>query len=102
MSTFIAHIRRELWEHPALYVAPVAISGLLLSLSALMVIANIGSSDSPQIMIHGLNVAGASRVDAGVTVALLSFLPVFILPLIVIGIALERFIIKGMAAGAVK
>lgn len=84
MNTFVAHLRRELWEHPALYVAPVVVGAILLGLSTLMLIGNIGSGDSPQIMIHGLDVAGASRVDAGVTVALLSFLPVFILPLIVI------------------
>ena len=84
MSTFIAQLRRELWEHPAIYVAPIVIGALLLGLSAIMLIGSIGSGDSPQVMINGLNFAGASRVEAGVTVALLSFLPVFFLPLIVI------------------
>lgn len=84
MTTFIAHVRRELWEHPALYVAPIVIGALLLGLSVIILVGSIGSEGSPQLMIHGLDLAGASRVDAGVTVALLSFLPVFVLPLIVI------------------
>lgn len=84
MSVFVAQLRREIWEHPVFYIAPIAIGGIMTALSTLVFLGNGGSGRGIRVMVQGLDVADAGRADAGVTIALLSFLPAFALPLTVI------------------
>lgn len=84
MNIFVAQLRREIWEHPVLYIAPIVIGGILFVLTGLMLIGDAGSAQGIQIMTHDLDLTDARYGDAGMTIALMSFLPAFLLPLIVI------------------
>jgi ABC-2 type transport system permease protein len=84
MRTFVAQLRRELWEHPVLYIAPIVIGALLLLCSVVMMLAGLGSGSGMQAVINGIDMADPRYGEIGVTVGLLSFLPAFMLPLSVI------------------
>jgi ABC-2 type transport system permease protein len=84
MTQFVAQLRRELWEHPALYLAPLVIAVLSVLLIAVMMLPGIGADGSVQLVIHGLDPDDRGFAAAGMTGALLAFLPAFLLPLLVI------------------
>ncbi|HSG66810.1 MAG TPA: hypothetical protein VLD39_17510 [Gammaproteobacteria bacterium] len=83
MNAFVAQLKRELWEHPVLYVAPAAIGGVLLVASAMLLMAG-GSGDLIQVVMQGIDVADAQVTGVGITVALMSLLPAFLLPMLVV------------------
>lgn len=83
MSTFVAQLKRELWEHPALYVAPAVIGALLIVCSAALLIGG-GAGGLIQISIDVVNEQRPDLTDVGVTLGSISLLPAFMLPLIVI------------------
>jgi len=84
MTQFVAQLKRELWEHPALYVAPAVIAALSIVLVVMMMLPGIASDGGVRVMIDGLDIEGQRFAAAGVTGALLAFLPAFMLPLLVI------------------
>lgn len=84
MSAFTAQLWRELWEHPVLYVAPAVIGALVLVSTAAMLLMGGGSGDVVEVLIRGLDVSNPGLSGPGLTLALISFLPAFVLPLIVI------------------
>ena len=84
MNTFVAQLRREIWEHPVFYIAPIVIGGLLFGLTGLMLIGDAGSAQGIQIITRDFELTDARYGDAGMTIALMSFVPAFVLPLIVI------------------
>lgn len=84
MTQFVAQLKRELWEHPALYLVPAVIGAILIVLAALMLLPGLGSDGSIRLIIHGIDAGEPGFAQAGVTVALLSFLPAFLLPLVIV------------------
>ena len=82
MKAFTAQLRRELWEHPVLYVAPVVIGVLLLLLFVITLLP--GVSLGVDVVVHGVDLGDPVYGNAGMTLAMLSLSPIFVLPLIVI------------------
>lgn len=84
MTQFLAQLKRELWEHPALYVAPAVIAALSILLIAATMLPGVSSDGGVRIALDGLDMSDRGVAAAGVTGALLAFLPAFMLPLLLI------------------
>jgi ABC-2 type transport system permease protein len=84
MTQFFAQLKRELWEHPALYAAPAGIAALSILLVAATMLGGFGADGGVRIALDGLDMSDRGIAAAGVTGALLAFLPAFMLPLLVI------------------
>jgi len=84
MRQFAAQLKRELCEHPALYLVPAGIGAVLIALGALMLLPGLGADGTFRLIVRGVDAGEPGFVNAGVTVALLSLLPAFLLPLVVV------------------
>jgi len=79
VRTFVTLLRRELWEHPAIYLGPLVVAGLLTLCSVLVTVHGIGTGEGLQILIHGLDVTDDGLREGGLTIAFALATPVFLL-----------------------
>jgi ABC-2 type transport system permease protein len=82
MNPFVTLLRREFWEHPAFVVLPLVVGAALIVLSILAMLPGIGMDSPLNVVIVSLHGIDPASTGAGLTVALLAFLPAFMLPLI--------------------
>ena len=77
MRALVTLVRRELWEHPALYVTPIVI-GVLVLLSVLVgVVQGVGAGAGVQLMINGVSTWGDLSQGVGITLLLSVVAPLF-------------------------
>jgi ABC-2 type transport system permease protein len=65
MRAFVGLVKRELWEHPVLYVGPIAANAFFALTTIVLVVRAIGSQENLRNIVSGLNMAGDTAIEVG-------------------------------------
>jgi ABC-2 type transport system permease protein len=90
MNTFIGLLRRELQEHPALYIGPLGVN-LFVAVSAMLLVARaIGSAENLRNIVGLIDVAGDQAVNIGRSALIAS--PMWLVVVVTIAVGYFYFI----------
>jgi ABC-2 type transport system permease protein len=63
MNAFVGLVKRELWEHPVLYVGPAAANAFFALTTLVLVVRGIGTEENLRNIVSGLNMAGDTAIE---------------------------------------
>jgi ABC-2 type transport system permease protein len=72
MKPFVGLVKRELWEHPVLYIGPIAANAFFALTTLVLVVRGIGTEENLRNIVSGLNMAGDTAIEVARNLVLAS------------------------------